>query len=193
MGHAGPKSVYARSKLPPSLRSDPAPPLYIVRTACCTPAGNSFVTKILATADQVGALQVVTDEVSSPTYAPDWPRPSPADSDRVLRYLPFYQTAAFVPLRLGCAVLKLACRDHVPVSRSPPTNGSVRRLRLSTRPGELGRARLASRSGHGKKRCRSTLPVQSVAHWPRWSFPTGTGWLTSRRAWRPYEHRPTPT
>jgi dTDP-4-dehydrorhamnose reductase len=45
---------------------------YIVRTAWLYARGGShFVTKILAAADKHGALRVVTDEVSSPTYAPD--------------------------------------------------------------------------------------------------------------------------
>lgn len=46
--------------------------LYIVRTAWLYGSGgNNFPTKILAAADKHGQLQVVTDEVSNPTYAPD--------------------------------------------------------------------------------------------------------------------------
>lgn len=46
--------------------------LYIVRVSWLfAPNGNNFVSKILARADQYGALQVVTDEVANPTYAPD--------------------------------------------------------------------------------------------------------------------------
>jgi dTDP-4-dehydrorhamnose reductase len=45
---------------------------YIVRTAWLyARGGENFVTKIMAAADRLGALKVVTDEVSSPTYAPD--------------------------------------------------------------------------------------------------------------------------
>jgi dTDP-4-dehydrorhamnose reductase len=45
---------------------------YIVRTAWLyARGGNNFVTKIVKAADERGALRVVTDEVSSPTYAPD--------------------------------------------------------------------------------------------------------------------------
>jgi len=45
---------------------------YIVRTAWLYARGGSnFVTKIIAAADRHGALRVVTDEVSAPTYAPD--------------------------------------------------------------------------------------------------------------------------
>jgi len=46
--------------------------LYIVRIAWLfAPRSRSFVSKILARAEQQGRLQVVTDEVASPTYAPD--------------------------------------------------------------------------------------------------------------------------
>lgn len=48
------------------------PTLYIVRIAWLfAPRSRSFVSKILARAEQQGRLQVVTDEVASPTYAPD--------------------------------------------------------------------------------------------------------------------------
>jgi dTDP-4-dehydrorhamnose reductase len=46
--------------------------LYIVRIAWLfAPGSRSFVSKILARAEQQGHLRVVTDEVASPTYAPD--------------------------------------------------------------------------------------------------------------------------
>jgi dTDP-4-dehydrorhamnose reductase len=68
-----PLSVYARSKAAGEfyvrtlLRR-----FYIVRTAWLyAQGGSNFVTKILAAADKHGALRVVTDEVSAPTYAPD--------------------------------------------------------------------------------------------------------------------------
>lgn len=45
---------------------------YIIRTAWLySRSGANFLHKILRLADERGALQVVTDEVSSPTYAPD--------------------------------------------------------------------------------------------------------------------------
>lgn len=45
---------------------------YIIRTAWLySHSGSNFIHKILRLADERGALQVVTDEVSSPTYAPD--------------------------------------------------------------------------------------------------------------------------
>ncbi|MFN8454376.1 MAG: dTDP-4-dehydrorhamnose reductase [Anaerolineae bacterium] len=46
--------------------------LYIVRTAWVfAPGGNNFPAKIIAVADSKGALKVVIDEISNPTYAPD--------------------------------------------------------------------------------------------------------------------------
>lgn len=68
-----PVNAYGRSKLAGedyvrSLLSH----WYIVRTAWIFgPGGNNFVTKILRRAHQVGALQVVTDEIASPTYTAD--------------------------------------------------------------------------------------------------------------------------
>jgi dTDP-4-dehydrorhamnose reductase len=45
---------------------------YIVRTSWLFgKAGNNFVKKILSLADREGELRVVTDEIASPTYAPD--------------------------------------------------------------------------------------------------------------------------
>jgi len=45
---------------------------YIVRTAWLyTPGGDNFPTKIIRAADERGRLRVVTDEISSPTYAAD--------------------------------------------------------------------------------------------------------------------------
>jgi len=69
----GPKSVYARSKAAAEFYVRTLlNHFYIVRTAWLyARGGDNFVTKILAGADRLGALRVVTDEVSSPTYAPD--------------------------------------------------------------------------------------------------------------------------
>jgi dTDP-4-dehydrorhamnose reductase len=68
-----PRSVYARSKAGAEFYVRTLlQRFYIVRTAWLyARGGNNFVTKILAAADRLGALRVVTDEVSSPTYAPD--------------------------------------------------------------------------------------------------------------------------
>jgi dTDP-4-dehydrorhamnose reductase len=68
-----PLSAYARSKAAGEwcVRSL-LHRFYIVRTAWLYARGaSSFVTKIIASADRQGALRVVTDEVSTPTYAPD--------------------------------------------------------------------------------------------------------------------------
>ena len=68
-----PQSVYARSKAAGEFYVRTLlQRFYIVRTAWLYARGGSnFVTKISAAADKHGALKVVTDEVSAPTYAPD--------------------------------------------------------------------------------------------------------------------------
>jgi dTDP-4-dehydrorhamnose reductase len=68
-----PQSVYAQSKAAAEFYVRTLlTRFYIVRTAWLyARGGNNFVTKIVAAADQRGALKVVTDEVSAPTYAPD--------------------------------------------------------------------------------------------------------------------------
>ena len=68
-----PQSVYARSKAAAefyvrTLLSR----FYIVRTSWLyAREGENFVTKIMRAADKYGQLRVVTDEVATPTYAPD--------------------------------------------------------------------------------------------------------------------------
>jgi dTDP-4-dehydrorhamnose reductase len=68
-----PLSVYAQSKAAAERCIESLlGRYYIVRTAWLYARGGSnFVTKIIAAADRHGALRVVTDEVSAPTYAPD--------------------------------------------------------------------------------------------------------------------------
>ncbi|MGD8626901.1 MAG: dTDP-4-dehydrorhamnose reductase [Anaerolineae bacterium] len=68
-----PRSVYARSKAAAEFYVRTLlNRFYVVRTAWLYARGGSnFVTKIIAAADKHGALRVVTDEVSAPTYAPD--------------------------------------------------------------------------------------------------------------------------
>jgi dTDP-4-dehydrorhamnose reductase len=68
-----PRSVYARSKAAAELYTRSLlRRFYLVRTAWLyARGGNNFVAKIVAAADRLGALKVVTDEVSAPTYAPD--------------------------------------------------------------------------------------------------------------------------
>jgi len=68
-----PLSIYARSKVAAEFYvRNLLNRFYIVRTAWLyAPGGNNFVTKIIAAADRLGALEVVTDEVGAPTFAPD--------------------------------------------------------------------------------------------------------------------------
>lgn len=68
-----PQSVYAQSKAAAEFYVQTLlTRFYLVRTAWLYARGGSnFVTKIIAAADKHGALRVVTDEVSAPTYAPD--------------------------------------------------------------------------------------------------------------------------
>lgn len=68
-----PGSVYARSKRAgEEAVCATLPAALIVRTAWLFgPGGSNFPSKIIAAADQRGALRVVSDEYGNPTYAPD--------------------------------------------------------------------------------------------------------------------------
>jgi dTDP-4-dehydrorhamnose reductase len=68
-----PINPYAKSKLAAeAFVRDLTTRFYIVRTAWLYGlGGNNFVKKIVTRAEDQGRLQVVTDEVSSPTYAED--------------------------------------------------------------------------------------------------------------------------
>jgi dTDP-4-dehydrorhamnose reductase len=68
-----PRGVYARSKLAGELAvQQRLDRLYIVRVAWLFGVGSeNFPAKIIAAADQRGALRVVGDEYGNPTYAPD--------------------------------------------------------------------------------------------------------------------------
>jgi len=113
-----PINAYARSKLAgENIVRDLLTRFYIVRTAWLYgKGGNHFVRKILRLADEQGCLRVVTDEVSSPTYA--------QDLARGVRQL--VQTDAFgvyhfvndgIASRYDFAreILRLSGRSHVPV------------------------------------------------------------------------------
>jgi len=68
-----PVGVYGRSKLAGERVTEMLlDRFYIVRTAWLySRGGNNFPSKIIQAADDRGELSVVTDEISSPTYAPD--------------------------------------------------------------------------------------------------------------------------
>jgi dTDP-4-dehydrorhamnose reductase len=68
-----PQSVYGRSKLAGEYYAQALlRKFYIVRTAWLySRTGNSFVNKLLRLANERDELHYVTDEVGSPTYAPD--------------------------------------------------------------------------------------------------------------------------
>ena len=71
-----PQSVYAQSKAAAEFYVRTLlNRFYIIRTSWLyAKGGENFVTKIIRAADQHGQLRVVTDEVATPTYAPDLAR-----------------------------------------------------------------------------------------------------------------------
>ena len=105
---------------------------YIVRTAWLyARSGKTFPYKILTRAREYGALRVVTDEISSPTYAPDL---AAAISQLIHsgQYGIYHFTNAGLCSRYDFAVkiLQLAGMGHVPVE--PITSDQY--PRLSTPP-----------------------------------------------------------
>ncbi|NIV33316.1 MAG: dTDP-4-dehydrorhamnose reductase [Anaerolineae bacterium] len=68
-----PQSVYAQSKAAAEFYVRTLlDRFYIVRTSWLyAKGGENFITKIIRAADKHGRLRVVTDEVATPTYAPD--------------------------------------------------------------------------------------------------------------------------
>lgn len=90
---------------------------YIVRTAWLyARGGNNFVTKIIRAADERGRLRVVTDEVGSPTYAPDLAE-AIARLIRTGHYGIYHLTNEGACSRYDFAVriLELSGRGHIPV------------------------------------------------------------------------------
>lgn len=101
---------------------------YIVRTAWLyARGGNNFVSKILRAADERGELAVVTDEVSSPTYAPDL-------AEAIARLIQtgqfgiYHFTNEGICSRFAFAqkILELGGRRHVPLR--PITSDQYQRL-----------------------------------------------------------------
>lgn len=90
---------------------------YIVRTAWLYgPGGRNFPHRIIQLADERGALRVVTDEVSNPTYAPDL-----ADALATLIHTEAYGVYHLVNAgycsRYDFArqILRISRREHIPV------------------------------------------------------------------------------
>lgn len=140
-----PINAYGRSKLageffPRTLLDH----FYIVRTAWLyARGGNNFVTKIIRAADERGELRVVTDEVSSPTYAPDLAE-AIAKLIRTDHYGIYHFTNEGICSRYDFAVkiLELAGRGHVPVhpitsdqyarASAPPLHTPIRNFCAAT-------------------------------------------------------------
>ena len=101
---------------------------YVVRTAWLyARGGNNFVSKILQAADERGELAVVTDEVSSPTYAPDLAA-AIAQLITTQRYGIYHFTNEGICSRFDLAreVLRRSGRGHVPLH--PITSDQYQRL-----------------------------------------------------------------
>ena len=113
-----PQSVYAHSKAAAEFYVRTLlHRFYIVRTAWLyARGGENCVTKIIAAADRLGAVKVVTDEVSSPTYAPDLAR---AISQLILteHFGIFHFTNSGICSRYdwACKILELTGRGRVPI------------------------------------------------------------------------------
>lgn len=90
---------------------------YIVRTAWLyAPGGRNFPHRILQLADERGALRVVVDEVSNPTYAPDLAA-AIAALIRTGAYGIYHLTNSGYCSRyeFARAILRLSGREHIPV------------------------------------------------------------------------------
>ncbi len=90
---------------------------YIVRTAWLyAPGGTNFPHRIVELADELGKLQVVTDEVGNPTFAPDLAA-ALAGLIETDAYGVYHLTNAGYTSRYGFAqeILRIAGREDVPV------------------------------------------------------------------------------
>jgi dTDP-4-dehydrorhamnose reductase len=115
-----PQSAYARSKAGAEFHvRNLLNSFYVVRTSWLyARGGNNFVTKILAAAGKHGALRVVIDEISAPTYAPDLAGAIARLVDTRHYGIYHFANSGFCS-RYDWAVeiLRLAGLDHVPVER----------------------------------------------------------------------------
>ncbi|MGD9050135.1 MAG: dTDP-4-dehydrorhamnose reductase [Anaerolineae bacterium] len=113
-----PQSVYAHSKAGAEFYVRTLlQRFYIVRTAWLyARGGDNFVTKIIAAADKLGALRVVTDEVSAPTYAPDLAQ-AIAQLIHTGHFGIFHFTNSGICSRYdwACKILELSGRGQVPI------------------------------------------------------------------------------
>ena len=90
---------------------------YIVRTAWLyAPGGRNFPHRIIQLADERGALKVVTDEVSNPTYALDL-ADALAELIQTGAYGIYHITNAGYCSRYDFAreILHISKRDHIPI------------------------------------------------------------------------------
>lgn len=128
-----PQSVYGRSKLAGEYYSQALlQKFYIVRTAWLySRTGNTFVNKVLRLADERDELHYVTDEVGSPTYAPDL-----AEALSRLITHPLYGIYQFTNTGIcsryewAKAVLELVGRPDYPIY---PTQGYSRAAKVPAR------------------------------------------------------------
>jgi dTDP-4-dehydrorhamnose reductase len=124
-----PIGVYGRSKLAGEMYVRALlDRFYIVRTAWLyAQGGNSFVTKIIKAADERRALRVVTDEVSSPTYAPDLAA-AIARLIQTGRYGIYHFTneGACSRYQFALKILELSGRGHIPIT--PITSDQYERV-----------------------------------------------------------------
>ena len=113
-----PQSVYACSKAAAEFHVRTLlNRFYIVRTSWLyAKGGDNFITKIIRAADAHGKLRVVTDEVATPTYAPDLAR-AIAQLIHTEHFGIFHFTNSGICSRYDWAVriLALSGRDHIPV------------------------------------------------------------------------------
>lgn len=146
-----PLSVYGASKLAgESAVAEVYPDALVVRTAWVFgPAGANFVTKIIAAARTRGSLQVVEDEVGSPTYTLDLAGGILGLEERRARGI--YHLAGSDPTRtpigpgvsrydLALEILSLTGLDDVPVEPVPSTTFPSKAARPANSVLDCGKA-----------------------------------------------------